>query len=342
MATPGKRLPPNNTKTMAKIIVNSQAPMPNMIRTPHDFNQFEPTRFLQKENNNHKNSGFKGFTVRSARDLAAELFKAVNIETARLDAELLLGHVLNKDRLKVLLDDEPLHPNQSTHFFQKVSRRLCHEPIAYILGVKEFFGHEFFVSKDCLIPRPDTEVVVEKCLELIDNNSRDVIVDLCTGSGAIAIALLCERPFINVLGSDISEAALKIAEKNAARMNVGERITLLQGDLLAPIPKDKSIKLIVSNPPYIKTKEMDNLPTSVRDFEPKIALYGGDDAGLSFYRRIIRDASSIIAKGAYLVLEIGFDQALDIKKLCEEEDWVFLETFKDLAGYDRGIVLQKR
>lgn len=280
-----------------------------------------------------------GLTNRRLVQMASGLLKELRIETAMLDAQLLLAHALKKERLEVQLAGE-YRPNEQEIelFFKLLARRLCFEPIAYILGEKEFYGASFKVSKDCLIPRPDTEVVVEECLKLIKDDSR--VFELCTGSGAIAITLLRECLKLEVLASDISPKALAIALENSQNLGVGDRLKLLQGDLFEPFKGFEPANLIVINPPYIPTSDIAGLSPSVKEHEPKLALDGGAD-GLNFYRRILTEASNYLVPDGFLVMEIGFDQGEALKSLAQIHGWLGV-IFKDLAGLDRGIVLQKR
>lgn len=277
-------------------------------------------------------------SIRSAQKLAATLLKQVGIESFLLDAQLILGVVTKKERFFVQLDSEQiLTKNEEDQFFSLLARRLCFEPMAYIIGAKEFFGATFLVSKDCLIPRPDTEIVVEECLKLIDGPQ--TIFDLCTGSGAIAISILLNREQAQVIASDLSEKALKVAELNALRLGVSSRLKLLKGDLFEPF-LGKKAQLIVINPPYISPEEIKKLAPDVREHEPLMALDGGKE-GLDFYKRIFANVDKYLYEKGFLVLEIGFDQSLALERLVDEKVWT-KKIFKDLAGNDRGIVLQKR
>lgn len=338
VATLGKRLPPNKTRTIAKIIVSSQAPIPNITHPEGCVYVKALTQFSEKNSTiNFSNC----ISIGSAMRMARTLIEAVGIDSASLDAQLLLSWVTKKSSLEIHLGQKDLlSDHEAAAFFVLVRRRLSFEPIAYITGTKEFFGLDLVVSPDVLIPRPDTEIIVEECLKRISLDSDQEIIELCIGSGAIAIALLHERPLIRVTATDISLAALAIASKNAQNHLVANRLTLYHGDLLSPVPVDQKAALIVANPPYIGTHEMATLSSNVRDYEPALALDAGDEEGLTFYRRIIADAPAYLKPGGYLVLEIGFNQAFAIKKLVNAL-WKSCDVFKDLAGNDRCIVLQK-
>lgn len=278
---------------------------------------------------------------RAAVKLARRLLLQVGIESAHLDAHILLETVLRKDRLELIGgDDLELSQEQSEQFWSLVSRRLCYEPIAYLTGTKEFYGREFHVTKDCLIPRPDTESIVEKCLSLLADASRDLVIDMCTGSGAIGLTILSERPNVTVIGSDISSCALKIAEKNADVLNISQRFIAKHGDLFSALDASDVAQMIVANPPYIAQKDLDSLPSDVSKYEPRIALDGGDEMGISFYRRILDGAASHLNEGGHLILEIGFDQAELVVSLLPD-GFKMVEIFKDLSGHDRGVVFRR-
>jgi release factor glutamine methyltransferase len=279
--------------------------------------------------------------MRKALLLATKLFSDVGIDTASLDAKLLLAHVLKKSHLEMILcREEDLAYEDLFRFLCLVRRRLCFEPIAYILGEKEFYGYSFAVDHRCLIPRPDTELIVEKCLNILEKFSCPRVIELCTGSGAITIAILLERDDVSAIASDISEDALVVAKLNAEKLGVLNRVEFRSGDLFLPYAAEEKASLIVANPPYIKSNDIATLPNCVRDHEPIIALDGEED-GLFFYRRIISLAPLYLESEGFLVLEIGFDQATDIKKLVTS-DWQSVEVFKDLGFLDRCIVLQLR
>lgn len=269
------------------------------------------------------------------------MLKDVGVESALLDAQLLLGHVLSSNRIEIQLQGARiLTKDEWGRFCALLARRLCGEPVAYLLGKKEFYGLEFMVNEDCLIPRPDTEVVVEKCLSLLKPSSADLVFDLCTGSGAIGITLLSLRPQLKLVASDISPKALAVAQKNADLLGVFERFTARQGDLFAAFKPHEQAQLIVANPPYIPSASISNLARDVRGYEPRLALDGGVGEGVDFYERIMRDASSFLQPYGYVVLEIGFDQEQAIRKLVGP-DLTLVEFFCDLAGNTRGVVLQK-
>lgn len=278
------------------------------------------------------------FTIRLVQELASNLLKQLGIDNSLFEAQLMLGEALQKSRIEIQIDSARLITEKElTLFWSMMARRMQYEPIAYIFQKKEFYSHDFLVTKDSLIPRPDTEIIIEKCLALLKPNSDAVVFDIGTGSGAIAISLLLLRSKISVWASDISKAALEIAKINGEHHGVFKRLKLLEGDLLAPY--GQKAHLIVSNPPYIASHEIAHLAPDVRDFEPKLALDGGDD-GLIFYRRLLNDAYDYLYSPGYLVMETGFSQRDQIEKLIDSK-WRSYEFFLDLSGHQRGIVLEK-
>lgn len=271
--------------------------------------------------------------------LASRLLRETGIESPKLDARILLEHVLQLPHQGSLFQRERLISfEHEREFFELLRRRLCFEPVAYITGHKEFFGYDFLVNEHCLIPRPDTESVVEHCLSRIKDG--DLIFDICTGSGAIGLTLLRERPGIKVIASDLSQEALKITLLNAQNLGVNDHLEVRFGDLFQAFAPYERAQLIVSNPPYIGKEDFQNLSRTVRDFEPEMALKAGDEKGICFYQRLIREAHHYLTDAGFLVLEIGFNQADLIKNLVDEQ-WSSVEIFKDLARNPRVVVLQK-
>lgn len=281
------------------------------------------------------------FTVGLAQDMACRLLEQVKIESPMLEAQLLLGHVLGLDRITISLSrNRYISSEQAQQFWALMRRRLCREPIAYIMGFKEFYGLTFLVSQDCLIPRPDTEVVVEKCLSLLGDQQEAMVFDICTGSGAIAHAILASLKNVRVIGSDICPKALAIAQKNAENLGVKARFQTRQGDLLHCFEPHEKAALIVANPPYISTHAMQDLARDILDFEPHRALHAGDEHGISYYARILSRAGAHLEPGGYVVFEIGFDQGKKIQSLIGP-GWHVVEFFEDLSGNTRGVIVQK-
>ncbi len=255
-------------------------------------------------------------------------------ERARLDAELLLRHLLKLERAALLVRwKEVLDGKESAHLQELLQRRLAGEPIQYITGEAEFYGLPLRVSRDVLIPRPETEHVVEKAVALARGFSRPRIVDVGTGSGAIALALAHQLPQAGVTAIDVSEAALEIAQENARRNGLSDRIRFTRGDLLAPVAGEQ-FDVIVSNPPYVATSERDTLDVEVRGYEPPIALFAGED-GLSIHRRLIWQARDVLVSGGFIVLEIGYNQGDAVGALLLAEGFECVEFAPDLQGIPR-------
>ena len=262
-----------------------------------------------------------------------KILKENNFETYSLDVEVLLMNVTGFSKTELYLNTEyTLKEEELEKFENFFNRRLKNEPIAYIIGKCEFMGMEFLLNSHTLIPRPDTEILVEKAIEIINKNKFKNVVDIGTGSGAIAISLV-KYCGINIDAVDINEKALEMCEKNADLNNI-KNIKFIQSDIFSNI--NNKYDVIVSNPPYIKTKEIDTLGKNVKDYEPLLALDGGED-GLMFYEKIIKQADKYLNKGGYLMFEIGHDQAKDIKQLMENNNFYNITILKDLSGLDRVV-----
>jgi release factor glutamine methyltransferase len=283
-------------------------------------------------------------TVRRVLMDGTQFLRDAGIESARLDAEVLLGHALDKERADIYLGMEStLNDSDEKIFRESLTRRAKGEPVAYITGHKEFWSLDFVVTPDVLIPRPETELVVELTLkEAITTKAALKILDIGTGSGVIAIALAKELPAAEIWAVDVSAAALNIAEVNARRHGVAERVKFLDGDLFDPITElGHRFDVIVSNPPYILSKEIANLGREVRDWEPKMALDGGPD-GLDCYRQIIGGAHTYLAPEGRVLLEIGEDQGTAVAGLFVPAGRFGAATiFQDYAGKDRVIGASK-
>ncbi|MDB4974045.1 MAG: putative N(5)-glutamine methyltransferase PrmC [Myxococcaceae bacterium] len=265
-------------------------------------------------------------------------FERRGIENARLDADLLVAAALGVKRIVLFMDPErPLNEAELTQIRALVERRRAREPIAYILGEREFYGRPFRVTRDVLIPRPDTETLVEAALEFLKAGAPPGrVLDLCTGSGAVAVSLAAERPEREVVATDLSDAALAIARGNSERNGVLARVELRQGDLFAALREGERFACITVNPPYIAAHEIVGLEPDVRDFEPRIALDAGADA-LSFYRRIAQSAKPFLEPGAGLFVEVGIGQAAEVSALFAQAGLVEPRCVRDLAGIDRVV-----
>ena len=283
-------------------------------------------------------------TIEAARRALAAQFKSAAIESAELDARILAGHVLGLDLTGLIsAAQRQLTPDESARLAQFARRRLAGEPVARIVGEKEFWGLQLQLSSATLVPRPDTETVVELAMERLragGNLDRALrIADLGTGSGAILLALLSELPAAKGFGTDISQAALQTAGANAARARLSDRATFLACDYASGLvgPFD----LIVSNPPYIRTADIDGLAAEVRNHDPPAALDGGAD-GLDAYRALIPQAVPLLASGAVLVVEAGEGQSAQIQALMRAAGLTALNAPKaDLAGIPRAVAGHK-
>src|SRR5262245_39301674 len=255
------------------------------------------------------------WTVKRLLEWTTGFFTRKNVEPARLSAEQLLAHVLKVPRIKLYTDFErPLGESELSAYRDLVRRASEEEPIAYLTGTVHFFNLELEVTRDVLIPRPDTETLVENVLQLIRRTSgfeTPRVLDVCTGSGCIAAAIAHHHKHATVIATDISSAALAVARRNIERLNLSDRLTLLEGNMFEPLMQvvdQRPFDLILSNPPYIATSKIETLDRSVRDYEPKIALDGGPD-GLDFHRQLFAGAPARLRSGGRIYFEIAFDQA---------------------------------
>ena len=260
-----------------------------------------------------------------------------NIEEPKLKARLLMQYVLNKSRQYVIVNDrEELDNIKEKQYLVEIKILKKGVPIEHITHQKEFMKLSFFVDKNVLIPRQDTEILVEEVINIAKKNNAKKILDLCTGSGAIAVSLAKYLPQAEITAIDISNEALKIAKKNAISNNVENQITFISSDMFTNLNEEK-FDIIVSNPPYIKTNVIKNLDIQVQN-EPYIALDGGKD-GLDFYKKIINESYQYLKYNGYLCLEIGFDQKIDVIELIENtESFTGTYSKKDLFDNDRIIV----
>lgn len=266
----------------------------------------------------------------------AQAQQALNaIENNNLDSLLLLCRTLDFSKEKVIFNPEiNLTPAEEKIFFDLVTRRANHEPIAQILGQKEFYGLDFFVDKNTLIPRPDSETLIELALEKFpDKNKKLKILEIGAGSGCLIITLLKLYNNSEAIAVDISPAALEITKKNAKLHKVENRLRPLLSDLFKEI-KNEKFDLIISNPPYIPTADIKNLQKEVKTFEPITALDGGID-GLNFYRLIAQDAGNFLEKNAMIILEIGCDQEKEIFEIFTKNNFSFISQKPDLSGIIR-------
>lgn len=263
----------------------------------------------------------------------AAFFEEKGIDSGRLDAELLLANTLDLDRVGLYLDfDRPLTKNELAGFRNKVQRRAGREPVQYILGETEFWSLPLQVSPDVLIPRPDTEVLVEEALKRCDGPVD--VIDVGTGSGAIAIAIAHDRPSVKITAIDSSSLALEVARGNAGRLGLTDRISFQQVDL-ALLPQGP-YDLVVSNPPYIAAAEWETLMPEVSTFEPRVALYGGED-GLDAYRHLARQSPDILKPGGWLLVEVGAEQSGAVLGLFTSAGLTETGVRNDYAGIPRVV-----
>ena len=304
--------------------------------------------------------------IRNALKQGIARVRAAHVASDTLAAELLLLHVLQRDRTWLYAHpEEPLTEEEAQRFSQLIERRAAGEPVQHLTGKQEFWGLEFEVTPDVLIPRPETEHVVEVALDRLalrelgagrPNKSEGaglLIADIGTGSCCIAIALATELPQARFVATDISAEALAVAKRNAGRHRVAERIRFLQCHLLegmhataaeknqSPVTSHQSpsFDLIVSNPPYVGRCEAETLTREVREHEPELALYGGEE-GYEFYAGLVDEASRHLKPGGLLVLELGHNSLPAVRPLLDENHWTNLAVLKDLAGVDRILAAE--
>jgi release factor glutamine methyltransferase len=288
----------------------------------------------------------RSLSIRGALLWGAQVLGQIGLENNRLDAEVLLRHVLDVEKEQLYLNAEaPISAGQEVKFQELLLRRSRREPVAYITGHKEFWSLDFVVTPAVLIPRPETEFLVEVALQYlrrIASGSTMRVLDVGTGSGVISVCLAKEDPVIEIVAVDISPVALDVARLNAGRHGVADRIRFLSGDLFAPVkPVAGTFAVIVSNPPYIPTGDLAMLAPEIREWEPMTALDGGAH-GIDTYRRIIGEGHKYLTPGGSIVLEIGADMALAVAELFSRSGcYGPAHLYKDYAGNDRVIAAMK-
>lgn len=279
------------------------------------------------------------WTIRRVIGWATDDLRKRGVTQPRLDVELLLGRVIKLDRVGLLLDAErPLGKGELAAYRELHQRRRAGEPVAYLLGVREFYGRPFRVDKRVLIPRPDTETLVEVALERTRRLSLSArVLDLCTGSGCVALSLGKERPTTRVLGGDVSEDALAVARENAIRLGAVGNVGFVRSDLFSAFTAGQHrFDLITANPPYIPDPEIPTLQIDIRRFEPRLALSGGPD-GLVVARRIVTEAPRFLAPGGVLAMELASGQAAEVAELLAAAGFVEIATRRDYGGHDRVV-----
>ena len=279
------------------------------------------------------------WTIGSILKWSEQYFGSHGAETPRLDAEVLLSYLLGQKRIFLYVHfDQPLTAEELARYREMVKRRAAGEPVAYICGEKEFMGLTFKVTPAVLVPQPDTETLVEAVIERLKGKEGARIADVCTGSGAIALALAHYLPETSVAATDISADAVSIAKENAESLGLSERVVFCEGDLLAPL-SGETFDAIVSNPPYIPSAEIAGLPCEVRA-EPIIALDGGAD-GLDFYRRLVHESAALLKDGGFLAVECGDTQAGAVAEMAVTGGFGRTEIVHDLSDKERVVVMWK-
>lgn len=278
------------------------------------------------------------WTVRRILTWTTQHFSERGCDTPRLDAEILLAHVLQCPRIQLYVQyDRQLTEQERAGLRALVKRRAAKEPVAYLVGKREFFGLDFLISSDVLIPRPDTETLVVALLDYLKDFPAAEVIELGVGSGAISVASAVQETDLKIHAVDLSPQALQIAAENARRHEVATRIAFYEGDLFAPLPVELQVDAVVSNPPYVQTAELDQLDADVKDHEPRLALDGGED-GLEIARRIIAEAPRFLKPNGLLLLELGPDNIRSAAESLESQaEYQQIHILKDAAGRERVL-----
>ncbi|HEX2948209.1 MAG TPA: peptide chain release factor N(5)-glutamine methyltransferase [Armatimonadota bacterium] len=281
-------------------------------------------------------------TIKSILEQAIAQLTKAGVESPRLDAELLLAHILEKTRGWLWAYHETgISEADKNTFFSLISRRIHREPLAYILGEWEFYGRTFHIASGVLVPRPETELLVEAVINWSKTHSAQQIVDVGTGSGAIVITLALELPDVSLWAIDISPQALHIAQQNITNYRLSHRVTLLEGDLITPLHGHVTlpVDVVVANLPYIPLQEIPHLMPEVRDYEPRVALAAAEE-GLALIYRLIDESPSVLRNGGLLALEIGINQADSTVTYLKERQWTNISIVHDYAGIPRHILAE--
>jgi len=284
-------------------------------------------------------------TITQAIDEGASELRASGVEHERRTAGVLLAHVIGVDRTHLLTrSDDQVGESHYETYLRLIERRAVGEPLQYITGHQEFYGLDFIVTPDVLIPRPETEFLIERVMKLVkERRDSPLIVDVGTGSGCIAVAVAVQLPRARLIATDASPAALSVARSNAERHGVRDRIEFLEGDLFAPLAElrlEGAVDVLASNPPYVNEETFELLQREVRDWEPREALFGGVD-GLDFYRRLIAESPHYLKPGGYVVLEIGFSQVDSISEMVKGNALELVDITPDLQGIPRTLCLRR-
>jgi release factor glutamine methyltransferase len=288
------------------------------------------------------NLAMQRWTIQKLLNWITGYFTEKNMDSPRLSAQLLLGHVLELARIELYTHfDKTVGADQLDKLHDLVKRCSDNEPLAYLIGRTEFYSLDIKVTPDCMIPRPETELLVEKAIDFLrTREGKQFVCDLCTGSGCIAVAIAKNCPNAHIVATDICDSALSVAAENVANHNLAGRITLLCGDLFAPIIEgldNTEFDLIVCNPPYVSSAEFEVLDRNIRDYEPKHALYAGAD-GLDIYRRITERVDEFLKPDSALILEIGYAQGPSVRELLEQTGiFAEIKIEKDTQNNDRVV-----
>ena len=277
--------------------------------------------------------------IGSLLNLSTKMLKSKEIDTARLDSQLILGKVLNKDKIYLIINSsEEVEKEKEEEFLNLINKRMENMPVRYILGEVDFMGLDFYIEEGVLIPRSDTEVLVEEVLKIIEEGENLYVCDLCSGSGAIGISLAYYRKNIMVDLIDFYEKPEEISKKNIMKNNLENQVKFIKSDLLKePIKSLKKYDIIVSNPPYIKEEVIETLMDDVKNYEPRSALSGGD-SGLIFYERIVEESKKVLKENGTLAFEIGYDQGDSVSNIMKNNGYIDIKVVKDLAGLDRVVI----
>lgn len=256
-------------------------------------------------------------------------------ETPMLDARVILAHILGRNTAYVMTERDVAVPRAHEWVFRdSIEKRKNGKPIAYITGMKEFMGMDFRVSESVLIPRADTEILVEKAIQILKDRKEAKVLDLCCGSGAIGLSIAKFTGGAHVVLADISHEAIDVSRENAIMLGLNDRVDYVVSDLFEDV--NGTFDLIASNPPYISGKDMEHLPKDVADYEPHGALYGGED-GLDFYRKITKDAITRLKSGGVLIFEIGYDQGDEVMDIMKRNGYSGIQLILDLSGRPRVV-----
>jgi len=289
---------------------------------------------MQAEERKEKEGKEEPWTIRRVLGWTTPHFEKKGVESPRLTAEVLLAHALGTSRVRLYVDlDRPLEGKELKTFRALIERRIAGEPTQYLTGQREFYNRRFAVDERVLVPRPETELLAEAVLRALPRDAPARVLDLCTGSGCLAVTVAAERELCSVLATDLSPGACEVARANAEAHGVGSRVTVREGDLYAAVPDGMTFDAVVSNPPYVRSGEIDGLSAEVRR-EPRMALDGGPD-GLEVLRRVAREGLPFLKPGGLLALEIGETQGEAVRALLTEAGYTQVRVEKDLERRDR-------